>query len=579
MNQSLLPGAFLGALLSPVAAAAAGDADIDALRAELEAMRSQYEDRIQALESRLSDAEQTARVARQAAGADALSLPMTAPRVLRSQGQASAGAGSATKRGGVFDAVTSGSAFNPQISVILDGNYYQDDTSEGDGAALVGEAFWPGRSLAHDHGEGGDAHDHGDGGHAHAVAEPGFNLRSAEFYFSATVDPYFDAATYVTVSGDGDVTLEEAYFETRSLPYGLKVKGGKFLSGFGYVNDQHPHQWDFVDQNLPYLNLLGFHGLQDTGLQLTWVPDDLPFYALIGGEALQGNQEIFGATVGDAEQEALNLGQTQDGPRLFTAFAKVAPDLGRKHALQFGVSYAHADQQQAVRTHTHAMAHEHEDDHGHEDEHGHAHEEDHAHEADHGHDHEHDEGHAHDEDHEHEDADHDHMHAHGNGITEELHETGLAGNADLWGLDLVYKYDGAGAHGQGDITFQAEYLRSLSYMKVRSSAHPEQIGSSRNYTTDGLYAQATYGFLPKWKAGLRYDVLGLTNKVTGAVNEGFGSSDRWTADITWTLSEFSKLRAQYAYNDILVTEDERERFNAFYMQFLMSLGSHGAHKF
>ena len=114
---------------------------------------------------------------------------------------------------------------------------------------------------------------------------------------------------------------------------------------------------------------------------------------------------------------------------------------------------------------------------------------------------------------------------------------------------------------------------------MRSSAHPEQLGSSRKFTTDGLYAQAVYGFAPKWKAGLRYDVLGLTNKVSGGRGEDFGSSDRWTLDLTWGLSEFSQLRAQYAYNDILVAEDERERFNAFYLQFLVSLGSHGAHEF
>jgi len=547
MNQSPTRGALLGALLTPVAAVAAGDAEIDQLRAELEAMRSQYESRIQALESRLSDAEHAAEVARQAAGAQALSLPMTAPRVLRAEGQVTAGAASAGGRsGGVFDAITSGSAFNPQIAVILDGNYYQDDAKEGDGAALVGEAFWPGRSLAHEHGEAGDGHDHGDGGHVHNYAEPGFNFREAELSFTATVDPYFDAATYISIDGDGNVELEEAYFQTRALPWGFKVKGGKFLSDFGYINRQHPHQWDFVDQNLPYLNLLGFHGLQDTGLQLTWVPD-LPFYALIGGEALQGNQEVFGATVSEAEQVELNLGKTQEGPRLFTAFTKIAPELGQNHALQFGVSYAHADQQQAVEVHTHTGEIEHE------------------------HDAEGDQAPT--------DGDNDHMHAYGDGVTEELHETGLAGSADLWGIDLVYKYDAPGAHGQGDFTFQSEYLRNIDYMKVRSSAHPEQIGSARNVTTDGLYAQVTYGFLPKWKAGVRYDVLGLTNKVSGGVDEGFGSSERWTADVTWSLSEFSQLRAQYAYNDILVAEDKREYFNAFYLQFLMSLGSHGAHEF
>jgi hypothetical protein len=536
------------------------------------------------LESRLSDPEQAAEVARRAAGADALSLPMTAPRVLRSQSQASGQVPAGSRSAGLFDAVTSGTAFNPQISVILDGNYYQDDTEDGNGAALVGEAFQPGGGHGHDHGHD---HAHGDGGHAHAVAEPGFNFREAELSFTATVDPYFDAATYISIDGDGNVELEEAYFETRSLPYGLKVKGGKFLSDFGYANNQHPHQWDFVDQNLPYLNLLGFHGLQDTGLQLSWVPEDLPFYARIGGEALQGNQEIFGATLSDAEQDELNLGSTNTGPRLYTLFAKVAPELGRKHALQFGVSYAHAEQQQMVHTHTHAVTHEHEHEHenGHEHESEHEHGGAHAHEGHHGHDehHTHEGHHAHEEDHEHEhehdEEGHGHMHAHGDGVTEELHETGLAGNADLWGIDLVYKYDAPGAYGQGDFTFQAEYLRSIKDMKIRSSAHPEQIGSSRDFTTDGLYAQATYGFLPRWKAGLRYDVLGLTNEVSGGRSESFGSSDRWTVDVTWNLSHFSQLRAQYAYNDILVSEDERERFNAIYLQFLMSLGSHGAHEF
>ena len=542
MRSPLTRGALCGALLFPAAAVTADDADIADLRAELEAMRSQYEARIRALEARLSDAEQTAEAARQAAGAQALSLPMTAPPAPGARDQAQAGADVPDKRGGgVLGAITSGSAFNPQISVILDGNYYQDDAKEGDGAALVGEAFWPGRSLAHEHGDDGDAHN--DGGHAHAVAEPGFNFREAELSFSATVDPYFDAATYISIDGDGNVELEEAYFQTRSLPYGLRVKGGKFLSDFGYINRQHPHQWDFVDQNLPYLNLLGDHGLQDTGLQLTWVPD-APFYALIGAEALQGNQEIFGATVGEAEQAELNLGKTQSGPRLYTAFAKIAPELGRNHALQLGVSYAHADQQQIVQTHSHAAD---------EAELGHADEQEQDHAA----------GHA--------DSD---------GVAEDLHETGLAGNADLWGIDLVYKYDAPGAYGQGDFTLQSEYLRSIDDMRIRAGAYPQQIGSNQTFTTDGLYAQATYGFLPKWKAGLRYDVLGLTNKVTGGGHSGnFGSSDRWTLDVTWSLSEFSQLRAQYAYNDILVAEDERERFNAFYVQFLMGLGSHAAHEF
>jgi hypothetical protein len=52
------------------------------------------------------------------------------------------------------------------------------------------------------------------------------------------------------------------------------MRGGKFLSGIGYLNSQHPHTWDFVDQNLAYGTLLGDHGLMDTGLQLGWTAED-----------------------------------------------------------------------------------------------------------------------------------------------------------------------------------------------------------------------------------------------------------------------------------------------------------------
>jgi hypothetical protein len=277
-----------------------------------------------------------------------------------------------------------------------------------------------------------------------------------------------------------------------------------------------------VDQNLPYLNLLGEHGLQDTGVQLTWLPD-WPVYTLLGLELLQGDQERFGTTLGGDTQDALGLDDTRDGPRLWTAFAKLAPDLGYDHALQFGLSYAHNDQ--------HQEAHEELAEHAHGDE----------------------------------------------------HETdailmALEGDADLWGLDLVYRYDGVGDRGHRDFKLQAEYLRVIKDTRV-SSGDADLLGSSLKFTTDGLYVQGTYGVWPRWNLGLRYDVLGLTNKARGADDRDFGTSDRWSVGLTWDPSEFSRLRLQYAWNDIWVTAQEKERFQAFYLQFLMSLGAHGAHTF
>ena len=74
----------------------------------------------------------------------------------------------------------------------------------------------------------------------------GFNIDSAELVLFAPVDPYFNLYATIPVTEDG-VELEEAYFVTTSLPYGFQLKGGKFKSGFGRINSQHPHAWDFAD--------------------------------------------------------------------------------------------------------------------------------------------------------------------------------------------------------------------------------------------------------------------------------------------------------------------------------------------
>ncbi len=495
IKRSLLSVAVTAALAIPSAATAADNADMAEIKGMIEQMKTDYEQKIEALEQRLKAAEQKAETT--AATAETAKPMSTASTTEEERSD--------------MEAVTSGTAFNPQISVILDGNYYNDGV-DGEGTEITANAFQP----SHTHGHGEEGHDHG--GHAHGSTEEGFNFREAEIVFSATVDPYFDATAMLAITDDGDVDLEEAWFQTRSLPQGLKLKGGKFLSDFGYINRQHPHEWDFVDQNLVYENLLGDHGLQDIGVQLTWLPD-LPVYTLLGAELLQGDQERFGAFVDeDEEREETGLDDRDDGPRLGVVFAKVAPDLGYDHALQLGVSYAHNRQHQEI--------HEHNDD----------------------------------------------------------FENGLEGDADLWGVDLVYKYEGGGAYGHRDFKLQSEYLRAIKDLEVQGG-NPAEIGSKRELTTDGLYAQAVYGIFPRLQMGLRYDVFGLTNEVSNGKNENFDSSDRWTVNLTWTPTEYSRLRLQYAYNDILTYDDtltepgNREKFSTVWLQFLVSLGTHGAHRF
>ena len=152
----------------------------------------------------------------------------------------------------------------------------------------------------------------------------GFNFDVAELGFYAPVDPYFNLYATIPVSEDG-VEVEEAYFLTTSLPYGFQLKGGKFKSGFGRVNGQHAHVWDFQDLPLPYKAFIEGEGIIEKGLQLTYLPS-LPFYTLLGIEALQGqNAMLFGP-------------DARSGPHAFTAFAKASFDIGDNSTILVGQS-------------------------------------------------------------------------------------------------------------------------------------------------------------------------------------------------------------------------------------------------
>ena len=79
----------------------------------------------------------------------------------------------------------------------------------------------------------------------------GFSLDHTELVMSASVDPYFRGYFNIALL-DEEVEIEEAWFQTTGLGNGLSLKGGRFLSGIGYQNEQHPHAWDFADNNLMY---------------------------------------------------------------------------------------------------------------------------------------------------------------------------------------------------------------------------------------------------------------------------------------------------------------------------------------
>jgi len=444
------------------------------------------------------------------------------------------GMGSYNVLGGSRDQVGSASAFNPAISVILDGVYRNNFSGEIEDPAGF---------------EGG--HDHGHGhGHGHGGSENGFSLRETEIALSGSIDNYFDALVVLAIQGSS-VELEEAYFTTNSLPAGLQIKGGRFLSDIGYINRQHVHDWDFADRPLVNEFLFGDHGLQENGLQFSWVPPT-PFYSRLGVEVLQGEGGVA-SHVGDERYE-VNVTTVRDsptpgqstfvrnraradtgfdsdsGPRLFTGFLKVAPDLGFSHAAQFGVSGGFATSWQRQEAHS----------------------------------------------------------------TRRL-ET-WDGDAWFAGLDAVYKYDSGRSFGVGNVTVQGEYFYREIDVDYQSRQFQGPVGdqdfvvtnngadqSSGKLRQDGAYLQTVYGFAPRWNVGVRAEALGLfkNDSFDDREFQSFDTSYKYSAQVSFMPTEFSRLRLQTNYKDYAHDHDDDHHGGAWtvMLQYNLSLGAHGAHNF
>lgn len=119
--------------------------------------------------------------------------------------------------------------------------------------------------------------------------------------------------------------IEEAYVTSRNLPYNFRARGGKFLSDFGRLNNQHHHIWNLSDMPLVYEAFLGNHGINEIGAQLQWVTP-LPHYLMIGVEALQGkNEGMFGqAAINnpiDGKEEEILAGSAAQ-PSLLVGYEK-----------------------------------------------------------------------------------------------------------------------------------------------------------------------------------------------------------------------------------------------------------------
>jgi hypothetical protein len=278
--------AACGALASIPATAA--DADLQALREEIAQMKQSYEQRIAALEQRL------AATARQAESASA------------SAGQAQAAVQARPP-------AAAASGFNPEISMILSGAYTatsRDPRQDPTGAAGR-ERRVQGLLPA-----GGEL-------------QPGtrsFNLGESELAVAANIDPHFRGSFLLSVAPDNTLSVEEAHVQTLGLGNGLNLKAGRFFSGIGYANEQHPHAWDFSDAALPYQAFFGPQ-LGYDGVQARWLAPTEMFVEL-GAET--GSARGFPANDANRNKNGFTSG---------SLFAHLGDDIGVAQSWRAGASW------------------------------------------------------------------------------------------------------------------------------------------------------------------------------------------------------------------------------------------------
>ena len=456
MKKTIVAVAIAAVL--PWSAASRADTDIDALRAEFDqkfkALQADYEARLKALENRLETAEIKADNAQQDAAASAAPSPVSA------------------------------GAFNPEVSLILQGGYLNRAGGE---HPITG--FTPVEK--------------------HAPADRGFTLDDTELVFGANIDPYLRGFADLTVAND-TVNVEEAWFQSLNLDYGLTVKGGRFLSGIGYQNERHPHTWDFADNSLMYSALFGEHLAQD-GVQVRWLaPTEL--FMEVGAEAAKG-QFFPGSEVGG----------DRNGVGTWAAFAHVGGDVGASNAWRAGMSYLRARPRgrEAFLTDVGDFA--------------------------------------------------------------EL--TSFSGTSKTWLGDFVWKWSPNGNPYERNFVFATEYFHrdergGLNCVdNIAAGGQCTGLTDSYDSSQSGGYAQAVYQFMPRWRTGVRYDRLSSGSVDLGANGMFFDTANydpsRWSLMTDYSPSEFSRFRLQFARDK----SQQGNPDNEVILQYIMSIGPHGAHKF
>jgi hypothetical protein len=154
----------------------------------------------------------------------------------------------------------------------------------------------------------------------------------------------------------------------------------------------------------------------------------------------------------------------------------------------------------------------------------------------------------------------------------------FVGDTRLYAADVRYTWAPTGNPREQEVLLQGEY-----FWRDEDGTYEDTDAATGavpfNDRLAGWYAQAVYKFHPQWRIGTRYSQLQSPNVPAGLVGsllDSGGHDPRAFAVMTdWTNSEFSRVRLQYNREELA----QGQKDNQFLLQYIMSIGAHGAHKY
>jgi len=165
----------------------------------------------------------------------------------------------------------------------------------------------------------------------------------------------------------------------------------------------------------------------------------------------------------------------------------------------------------------------------------------------------------------------------------------FTGRSRMWIADAVWKWAPGGNATQRNFKLQGELFRRTENGSLTYDTLAQSLGTATGpyrSAQSGWYVQGVYQWMANWRVGLRQDRLNSGNAAIGLVDAGLLAPGdfpalqphkpaRTSLMVDWSPSEFSRLRLQLARDRSRPGSADSQVF----LQYIMSLGAHGAHGF